>query len=47
MRPQVAYGTPDAEISKTTRARLLGLGTRIPELLTQRRFVSPGCHAHS
>jgi len=35
-----------AEISETVKARLLGLGMQIPELLTQRKFVSAECHAH-
>jgi len=35
----------NAEISETIRARLLGLGMQIPELLTQRKFVSAACHA--
>jgi len=30
----------NAEISETIRARLLRLGMHIPELLTQRKFVS-------
>jgi len=29
------------------RARLLRFGVQIPELLTQRKFVSLQCHAHS
>jgi len=33
----------NAEISETIRARLLGFGMQIPELLTQRKL----CHAHS
>jgi len=37
----------NAEISETIRARLLGYGMQIPELLTQRKFDSPACHAHS
>jgi len=37
----------NAEISETIRARLLRLGMQIPELLTQRKFVSAMCHAHS
>jgi len=37
-----------AEIAETIRARLLALfGMQIPELLTQRKFVSAACHAHS
>jgi len=36
----------NAEISETIRARLLTLGVQIPELLTQRKFVSAMCHAH-
>jgi len=30
----------NAEISETMRARLLRFGVQIPELLTQRKFVS-------
>jgi len=37
----------NAEISETIRARLLRLGVQIPELLTQRKFVSTECLAHS
>jgi len=37
----------NAEISETIRARLLGLGMEIPELLSQGKFVSAGCHADS
>jgi len=37
----------NAEISENIRARLLGFGVQIPELLTQGKFVSAGCHAHS
>jgi len=37
----------NAEISETIRARLLRFGVEISELLTQRKFVSAGCHAHS
>jgi len=37
----------NAEISETMRARLLRFGVQIPELLTQRNFVSVECHAHS
>jgi len=37
----------NAEISETIRARLLGFGMQIPELLTQRKFVSAVNHAHS
>jgi len=33
----------NAEISETIRARLLGFGMQIPELLTQRKLVSAGC----
>jgi len=29
----------NAEISETIKARLLGFGMQIPELLTQRKFV--------
>jgi len=36
----------NAEILETVKARLLGIGMQIPELLTQRKFVSAGCHAH-
>jgi len=35
----------NAEISEAIRARLLRFG--LPELLTQRKFVSVECHAHS
>jgi len=34
----------NAEISETIRARLLRFGVKIPELLTQRKFVSAECH---
>jgi len=37
----------NAEISETIRARLLGCGMQIPQLLAQRTFVSAMCHAHS
>jgi len=37
----------ESEISETMRARLLRFGVHIPELLTQRKFVSAMCHAHS
>jgi len=37
----------NAEISETIIARLLRLGMQIPELLTQSKFVSAACHAHS
>jgi len=37
----------NAEISENIRARLLRLGVQILELLTQRKFVSAECHAHS
>jgi len=37
----------NAEISETIRARLLRFGVQIPELLTQRKFISAECHAHS
>jgi len=37
----------NAEILETIRSRLLGFGMQIPELLTQRKFVSAACHAHS
>jgi len=33
--------------SETIRARLLRFGVQISELLTQRKFVSAMCHAHS
>jgi len=33
-------------ISETIRARLLGFGMQISELLAQRKFVLGGCHAH-
>jgi len=36
----------NAEISETMRARLLRFGVQIPELLTQRKFVSVECDAH-
>jgi len=36
----------NAEILETVKARLLGIDMQIPELLTQRKFVSAGCHAH-
>jgi len=36
----------NAEISETIKAKLLGFGMQIPELLTQRKFVSAACHAH-
>jgi len=35
----------NAEISETLGARLLRFGMQIPELLTQRKFVSAACHA--
>jgi len=37
----------NAEISETIRARLLRFGVQIPELHTQRMFVSVECQAHS
>jgi len=37
----------NAKISETIRAMLLEFGMQIPELLSQRKFISPGCHAHS
>jgi len=37
----------NAEISETVGARLLRFDVQIPELLTQRKFVSAECHAHS
>jgi len=37
----------NAEISKTMGARLLRFGLQIPELLTQRKFVSAEYHALS
>jgi len=37
----------NAEISETIRARLLRFGMQIPEFLTQRKFDSAMCHAHS
>jgi len=37
----------NAETSETRRARLLRFGMQIPELLTQRKFVSAACHAYS
>jgi len=36
----------NAEISETIMARLLRFGMQIPEILTQRKFVSAECHAH-
>jgi len=36
----------NSEISETLRARLLGFGMQIPELLAQRKFTSAGCHSH-
>jgi len=35
----------NAEISETIKARLLRFCMQIPELLTQRKFVSAICHA--
>jgi len=37
----------NAEISKTIRATILGLGMQIPEIPAQLEFVSAMCHAHS
>jgi len=37
----------NAEISETIRVRPLRFGEQIPELLTQRKFDSAECHAHS
>jgi len=37
----------NAEISETMGARLMRFGVQIPERLTQRKFVSVDCHAHS
>jgi len=37
----------NAEISETMRVTILGLGTQIPEIPAQRKFVSVECHAHS
>jgi len=37
----------NAEISETMEASLLTFAVQIPELLTQRKFVSAECHAHS
>jgi len=37
----------NADISETIRDRLLRFGMQIPELPTQRKFVSAACHAHS
>jgi len=34
-------------MSENIRAGLLRLGVQISELLTQRKFVSAECHAHS
>jgi len=36
----------NAEISETIKATNVGFGVQIPELLTQRKFVSAECHAH-
>jgi len=37
----------NAETSETIQATILGLGTQIPEIPAQRKFVSAECHAHS
>jgi len=37
----------NAEISESMRVTKLGLGTQIPEIPAQRKFVSVECHAHS
>jgi len=37
----------NAEISETMGARLFRFGVQIPKLLTQLKFVSEECHAHS
>jgi len=37
----------NALILETTKARYLGLGMQIPEIITQRKFVSAICHAYS
>jgi len=37
----------NAEISKTIRATILGLGMQIPEIPAQRKFVSAACHAQN
>jgi len=37
----------NAEISKTIRATILGLGMQIPEIPAHRKFVSAGCHSYS
>jgi len=37
----------NAEISETIGARLLRFDVQIPELITQRKFVSATCHDHS
>jgi len=37
----------NAEISETIRARVLGFGMQMSELLVQRKFVSAWGHAHS
>jgi len=37
----------NAEMSENIRAKLLRFGVQIPELLTQRKFVSAACQAHS
>jgi len=37
----------NALILETTKARYLGLGMQIPEIITQRKFISAMCHAYS
>jgi len=37
----------NAEISETMRVTILGLGTQVPEIPAQRKFVSVEYHAHS
>jgi len=36
----------NAVISETTKARNLGLGMQIVEIITQSKFISVMCHAH-
>jgi len=37
----------NAVILETTKARMLGLEMQLLEIITQRKFVSAGCHALS
>jgi len=37
----------NAVISETTKARKLGLGMQVLEIITQRNFISAVGHAHS